>query len=79
MTDDGDRHVTARELGLVIDTIREASKALESRLTVKILLATLVGTSIGKVIGPAAATAAAAVGVAGWWGCKILVAALLHR
>lgn len=79
MTDEPDDHViTRRELGLVLDKIAEQFKTLESRLTVKILIAAVAGSALGKTLSPSVAAGVAAVGVIGW-GVKVLIVGLLHR
>lgn len=75
---DDETHITRRELGLVIDKIGEQLKALESRLTVKILLAAVAGSALGKAISPTVAAAVAAAGALGW-GVKVVVVTLFHR
>lgn len=77
MSDDDQEPITRRELGLVLDKIAEQFKALESRLTVKILLAAVAGSALGKALSPTVAVALGALGVTGWAVKAVFVA--FHR
>lgn len=69
--DPEDEHISRRELKLML-------KELESRLTVKILIAAVAGSAIGKAVSPSVAVALGALGALGW-GAKAVVVAVIHR
>lgn len=78
MSEDDDTHVTRREMGMILDTLHQELKTLESRLTVKLLLVVVAGSAVGKAISPTVAAVVTAVGVTGWF-LKALILGFLHR
>lgn len=77
MSSPEDAHISRRELSLVVDRIGEQLKALESRLTVKILIAAVAGSALGKALSPTVAVAIGAAGALGW-GVKAVIVAVIH-
>jgi hypothetical protein len=69
------RESTFEEFKHLLD---EKFRAMESRLTLKLVLATLAAGAVGKAVGPTVAALIATLGAIGW-AIKVLILALLHR
>ena len=70
---DNGEHISRRELGLIIDTVRAEAKTLEQRLTVRMVVAIVGANAAATILSPSVTATLAAVGVGGWIVKKGLV------
>ena len=59
-------HISRREVGLIVDTVRQEAKTLEQRLTVRMVVAVVGANAVATFLSPSVTATLAAVGVAGW-------------
>lgn len=70
--------VTQRQVNDLKELLQAQFRALENRLTLKIVVAMVAASAVGKAIGPSTVETLAALGVAGWLA-KTVIVFLTHR